>query len=157
MKKILSIITLFLIVLSKAQGKNYLNKGEITIPIGQKVILKPEIKNNKITNFEIVKEVTINEKIDLFNTLENFKKDEVKDNSIELTFTEAQMITSTIYALIVIQKTGKKMIFKAKMKLQGNSTYQSTSIMPAVSNTIHVEQWKDHIDSIILYDFELKY
>ncbi|WP_312173980.1 hypothetical protein [Chryseobacterium sp.] len=93
--------------------------------------------------------------MDLFDTLENFKKDEVKDNSIELTFAEGFMMTSTMYVLIVIQKTGKKLLFKAKIRLKGNSSYQSTSIMPAISNSVLVEQWKDHIDSIILYDFEL--
>jgi hypothetical protein len=155
MKKFLSILALFLIILTSAQEKISLNKGEITIPIGKKILLKPEIKNNKITSFEIVKEENINEQIDLFDVLENFKKDGVKDNSIELTFTEATMMTSLIYALIVVQKTGKQLLFKAKIKLKGDSSYQSTSIMPAVSNTAHVEQWKDHIDSIILYDFEL--
>lgn len=155
MKKLLSIITVFLIILTSAQEKISLNKGEITAPIGKKILLKPEIKNNKIISFEIVKEDNITQKVDLFDTLENFKKDEVKDNSIELTFAEGFMMTSTMYVLIVIQKTGKKLLFKAKIRLKGNSSYQSTSIMPAISNSLLVEQWKDHIDSIILYDFEL--
>lgn len=63
-------------------------------------------------------------------------------------------MTSTMYVLIVIQKQ-EKITFKAKIRLKGNSSYQSTSIMPAISNSVLVEQWKDHIDSIILYDFEL--
>jgi len=155
MKKLLSIITVFLIILTSAQENFFLNKGEITVPIGKKILLKPEIKNNKIISFEIVKEDNITQKVDLFDTLENFKKDEVKDNSIELTFAEGFMMTSTMYVLIVIQKTGKKLLFKAKIRLKGNSSYQSTFIMPAISNSVLVEQWKDHIDSIILYDFEL--
>jgi hypothetical protein len=36
MKKFLSILALFLIILISAQEKIYLNKGEITIPIGKK-------------------------------------------------------------------------------------------------------------------------
>lgn len=155
MKKLLSIITVFLIILTSAQEKISLNKGEITVAIGKKILLKPEIKNNKIISFEIIKEDNITQKVDLFDTLENFKKDEVKDNSIEITFAEGFMMTSTMYVLIVIQKTGKKLLFKAKIRLKGNSSYQSTSIMPAISNSVLVEQWKDHIDSIILYDFEL--
>lgn len=155
MKKFLSILALFLIILISAQEKISLNKGEITIPIGKKILLKPEIKNNKITSFEIVKEENVNEQIDLFDVLENFKKDEIKDNSIELIFAEGFMMTSATYVLMVVQKTGKKLLFKAKIRLKDNSLYQSTSIMPAVSNTAHIEQWKDHIDSIILYDFEL--
>lgn len=155
MKKLLSIITVFLIILTSAQEKISLNKGEITVPISKKILLKPEIKNNKIISFEIIKEDNITQKVDLFDTLENFKKDEVKDNSIELTFAEGFMMNSTMYVLIVIQKTGKKLLFKAKIRLKGNSSYQSTSIMPAISNSVLVEQWKDHIDSIILYDFEL--
>lgn len=155
MKKIITIVTLFIIILTSAQQKVSINNGEITIPIDKKILLKPQIKNNKIISFEIVKEENITEQIDLFDSLENFKKDEIKDNSIDLTFAEGFMMTSTTYVLMVVQKTGKKLLFKAKIRLKGNSSYQLTSIMPAVSNTVHIEQWKDHIDSIILYDFEL--
>ncbi|MFP3593889.1 hypothetical protein [Chryseobacterium sp. SIMBA_038] len=155
MKKIFALLFLFLLTIIQAQEKTSLNKGEITIPIGKKLLLKPEFKGNKIINFEIIKEENLTEKIDLFDNLENFKKDNIKDNSIELTFSEAQMMTSSVYALLTIQKTGKKMIFKAKIRLKGDNQYQSTSILPSASNSSHVEQWQDNIDSIILSDFEL--
>lgn len=155
MKKILSIVSLFLMLIIQAQEKTALKKGEITIPIGKKILLKPEIKNNKINNFEIVKEENINEKVDFFDMLHHFKKDGVKDNSIELLFSEGQLMGAPIFVLNTIQKTGKKMVFKAKIRLKGSSSYQPTSITPSVSNTAHMEQWKDNIDSIILYDFEL--
>jgi hypothetical protein len=155
MKKLLSIISLFLILFIQAQEKITLTKGEITIPIGKKILLKPEIKDNKITNFEVIKEENAAEEIDIFDVLETFKKDNVNDNSIEITFSEAQMMTTPIYALVLVQKTGKQMLFKAKIRLKGDSSYQPTSIMPSASNAVHVEQWKDTIDSIILYDFKL--
>jgi len=155
MKKLLSIVSLFLLLFIQAQEKITVNKGEITIPIGKKILLKPEIKGNTINNFEVIKEENSTEKIDFFDLLHHFKKDDIKDNSIELLFSEAQMMGSPIFSLVIIQKTGKKMMFKAKIRLKGSSSYQSTSIMPAVSNAAHMEQWKDNIDSIILYDFEL--
>ncbi|WBV60427.1 hypothetical protein PFY12_15515 [Chryseobacterium camelliae] len=155
MKKILSIVFLFLMLIIQAQEKTALKKGEIIIPIGKKILLKPEIKNNKINNFEIVKEENITEKVDFFDMLHHFKKDDVKDNSIELLFSEGQLMGAPIFVLNTIQKTGKKMVFKAKIRLKGSSSYQSTSITPSVSNTAHMEQWKDNIDSIILYDFKL--
>ena len=155
MKKLLSIISLFLILFIQAQEKITLTKGEITIPIGKKILLKPEIKDNKITNFEIIKEENAAEEIDIFDVLETFKKDNVNDNSIEITFSEAQMMTTPIFALVLVQKTGKQMLFKAKIRLKGDSSYQPTSIMPSASNAVHVEQLKDTIDSIILYDFKL--
>lgn len=155
MKKTFVLLFLFLLIITQAQEKTSLNKGEIIIPIGKKLFLKPEIKNDKIVNFEIVKEENVTEKIDLFGIMKNFKKDNIKDNSIELTFSEAQMMTSSIYALFIIQKTGKKMIFKARIRLKGDPQYHSTSILPSVSNSAHVEQWRDNIDSIVLSDFEL--
>jgi len=155
MKRLLSIVSLFVMLIIQAQEKISIHKGEITIPIGKKILLKPEIKSNKIINFETVKEENITEKIDFFDMLHNYKKDDVKDNSIELLFSEGQLMGSPIFVLNVIQKTGNKMAFKAKIRLKGGSSYQSTSIMPAASNSAHMEQWKDNIDSIILYDFEL--
>lgn len=155
MKRLLSVVSLFVILIIHAQEKITLKKGEITLPIGKKVLLKPEIKNNTIKKFEIAKEENITEKIDFFDMLRNYKKDDVKDNSVELLFSEGQLMGSPIFVLNVIQKTGRNMIFKAKIRLKGSSSYQSTSITPSVSNTAHMEQWKDNIDSIILYDFEL--
>lgn len=155
MKRLLSVVSLFLILIIQAQEKITLNKGEITLPIGKKVLLKPEIKNNTISKFKIAKEENITEKIDFFDMLRNYKKDDVKDNSVELLFSEGQLMGAPIFVLNVIQKTGRNMIFKAKIRLKGSSSYQSTSITPSVSNTAHMEQWKDNIDSIILYDFEL--
>lgn len=155
MKKALPFLLLLLTLMVQAQEKVLIKKGEITIPIGQKILLHPEFENNKITNFKIIKEENINGKIDLFDMLTNFEKDTIIDNTIELTFSEATMMTSSVYALLTIQKTGKKMTFKAKIRLKGTSSYQTTSIMPSASNASHVEQWQDNIDSIILYDFEL--
>lgn len=155
MKRLLSIVSLFAVIIIQAQGKIDFNKGEITIPIGKEILLKPEIKNNKIISFEAVNEKDITGKIDFFDMLHHFKKDNIKDNSIELLFSEGQLMGAPIFVLNVIQKTGKKMNFKAKIRLKGSSSYQQTSITPAVSNSAHMEQWKDNIDSIILYDFEL--
>ncbi len=82
-------------------------------------------------------------------------RDETTDNSIEFTFSESEMMGNSIFTLLNIQKTGKTMNFKAKIKLKGTTIYQSTSIMPSSSNAASVEQWRDNIDSIFLYDFEL--
>lgn len=138
-----------------AQERVLIKKSEITIPIGKKIILKPEFQKNKIINFELVSEENITEKKDMFDMLKNFKRDETKDNSIELTFSESEMMGNSIFTLLTIQKTGKTMNFKAKIKLKDTTIYQSTSIMPSSSNAASVEQWRDNIDSIFLYDFEL--
>lgn len=91
----------------------------------------------------------------MFDILENFKKDNTTDNSIEFTFSESEMMGNTIFTLLTVQKTGKRMNFKAKIRLKGTTIYQSTSIMPSSSNAASVEQWQDNIDSIFLYGFEL--
>lgn len=117
--------------------------------------MKPEFENNRITGFKLVSEENITEKKDMFEILENFKKDKIIDNSIEFTFSESEMMGNTIFTLLTIQKTGKRMNFKAKIRLKGADIYQSTSIMPSISNAASVEQWRDDIDSVFLYDFEL--
>ncbi|MCD0456558.1 hypothetical protein LPB85_14015 [Chryseobacterium sp. LC2016-27] len=155
MKKFLSLFILLFIITVNAQERVLIKKSEITIPIGKKIILKPEFQKNRIINFELVSEENITEKKDMFDMLKNFKRDETKDNSIELTFSESEMMGNSIFTLLTIQKTGKTMNFKAKIKLKGTTIYQSTSIMPSSSNAASVEQWRDNIDSIFLYDFEL--
>lgn len=156
MKKIFALLFLFLIIITQAQEKVSLNKGEITIPIGKKVTLKPILKENKIISFEFINEQNILDKPDIFKILKDFKKDEKTDNTIEFTFSEAQMMNTPIFTLITIQKTGKKMNFNAKIRLKGTSNYIATSIMPSQNNVTSVEQWKDAIDSIILFDFKLE-
>ncbi|MCJ8154628.1 hypothetical protein MKJ01_12725 [Chryseobacterium sp. SSA4.19] len=155
MKNTFSLFLILFTVIIHAQEKILLKKGEITIPIGKKVILKPEFKNDKIVNFEMISEENRTERKDMFEMLKSFKKDNIKDNTIEFTFSEAEMMNNPLFILLTIQKTGKKMNFKAKIRLKGSSIYHSTSIMPAHSNVTSIEQWKDTIDSIFLYDFEL--
>ncbi|MFL9833243.1 hypothetical protein [Chryseobacterium terrae] len=155
MKKILSLFILLFIITINAQEKILIKNSELTIPIGKKILLQPEFQKNKIIKFELVSEENITEKKDMFDMLENFKKDDVKDNSIEFTFSESEMMGNKIFTLVTVQKTGKRMSFKAKIRLKGTTIYQSTSIMPSSSNAASIEQWRDNIDSIFLYDFEL--
>jgi len=155
MKNVLSIIIILFATITQAQEKVLIKKSEITIPIGKKIILRPEIKNDRIASFILTFEETVNEKKDVFDILQNFKKDELENNDIEFTFSESEMMKNPIFTLITIQKTGKKMSFKAKIRLKGTTIYQSTSIIPSHSNVASMEQWRDNIDSIFLYDFEL--
>lgn len=156
MKKLLSLFFLFLLLIIQAQEKTLIKKAEVTIPIGKKLILKPQIDGHKIISFEITEEQNISEKPDMMNVLKNFEKDQIIDNSIEMVFCEAQMMKSSFFVLKTIQKTGKRMTFKAKIRLKGSPLYSATSIMPVGSNSLSFEQWKDTIDSIFLYDFELQ-
>ncbi len=156
MKKLLSLFFLFLLFITQAQEKTLIKKTEVTIPIGKKLILKTQTEGNKIIGFEITEEQNISEKPDMMNVLTNFEKDETIDNSIELVFCEAQMMNNPFFMLKTIQKTGKRMTFKAKIRLKGSPLYSATSIMPVGSNILSFEQWKDTIDSIFLYDFELQ-
>lgn len=156
MKKFLLSLLLLFITILPAQEKVSINKQEITIPIGKKIWVKPEIEDGRIIRFEIIREQDISGKVDLFELLKHFEKDDKKDNSIEFTFSEARMMDTPLFALVTIQRTGKKMTFKAKIRLKGDSAYFPTSILPIGSNIISIEQWKDTIDSIFLYDFKLE-
>ncbi|WP_307449169.1 MULTISPECIES: hypothetical protein [Chryseobacterium] len=156
MKKFLYIIALFSISLFQAQENIILKKNEITIPLGKKVILTPELEERTIIGFKKVSEDKVMEKQDMLQILKNFKRSDVNDNTIEFTFSESEMMKSPIITLVTVQKTGKKMSFKAKIRLKGSPLYQPTSIVPAHSNVVSVEQWQDAIDSIFLYDFKLE-
>ena len=156
MKKLLFLFSLFFVFAVQAQEKVLIKKTEITIPIGKKLILKPEIEENKITGFEITEEQQISHQPDMMNILKNFEKDKTIDNSIEFTFCEAHMGNNPYFILTTIQKTGKRMTFKAKIRIKGSHLYSSTSILPVGSNSLSFEQWQNNIDSIFLYDFELK-
>lgn len=156
MKKLLSLFFLFVLLIIQAQEKAVIKKTEITIPIGNKLLLKTHIEGNNITGFEINDEQTISDKPDMMEVLKNFEKDKITDNSIEFAFSEAQMMNNPYFILKTVQKTGKKMTFKAKIRLKGSPLYSSTSVMPVGSNSLSLEQWQNNIDSIFLYDFELK-
>lgn len=156
MKKHLCIVALFFTFLIQAQENIILKKNEITIPLGKKIILIPELEEHKIIALKRVSEDKVTEKQDMFQVLKNFKKSDVNDHTIEFTFSESEMMKSPIITLVTVQKTGKKMSFKAKIRLKGSPLYQSTSIVPAHSNVVSVEQWNDPIDSIFLYDFKLE-
>ncbi|MDR6514551.1 hypothetical protein [Chryseobacterium camelliae] len=156
MKKHLCIVALFFTFLIQAQENIILKKNEITIPLGKKIILIPELEEHKVIGFKRVSEDDITEKKDVFLMLKNFKKSSLNDNTIEFEFSESEMMKSPIITLVTVQKTGKKMGFKAKIRLKGSPLYQPTSIVPAHSNMVSVEQWNDPVDSIFLYDFKLE-
>ncbi|MFZ4927738.1 hypothetical protein [Chryseobacterium sp. Mn2064] len=156
MKKLVFLFSLFFLLTIHAQEKVLIKKTEITIPIGKKLILKPQIEENKIIGFEVTEEQNIIDKPDMMGILKNFEKDTAIDNSIDFTFCEAKMMNNSYFILKTIQKTGKKMTFKAKIRIKGSPLYSSTSIMPIGSNSLSFEQWQNNLDSIFLYDFELK-
>ncbi|WP_294215230.1 hypothetical protein [uncultured Chryseobacterium sp.] len=156
MKKHLYIVALFFTFLIQAQENIIIKKNEITIPLGKKIILIPELEEHTVIRFKKVSEDKVTEKQDMFQVLKNFKKSDVNDHTIEFTFSESEMMKSPIITLVTVQKTGKKMSFKAKIRLKGSPLYQPTSIVPAHSNVFSVEQWNDTVDSIFLYDFKLE-
>ncbi|WP_294205452.1 hypothetical protein [uncultured Chryseobacterium sp.] len=156
MKKHLYIVALFFTFLIQAQENIIIKKNEITIPLGKKIILIPELEEHTVIRFKKVSEDKVTEKQDMFQVLKNFKKSDVNDHTIEFTFSESEMMKSPIITLVTVQKTGKKMSFKAKIRLKGSPLYQPTSIVPAHSNVVSVEQWNDPVDSIFLYDFKLE-
>ncbi|WP_294278093.1 hypothetical protein [uncultured Chryseobacterium sp.] len=156
MKKHLYIVALFFTFLIQAQENIIIKKNEITIPLGKKIILIPELEEHTVIRSKKVSEDKVTEKQDMFQVLKNFKKSDVNDHTIEFTFSESEMMKSPIITLVTVQKTGKKMSFKAKIRLKGSPLYQPTSIVPAHSNVVSVEQWNDPVDSIFLYDFKLE-
>lgn len=156
MKKLFFFLLLCTFSLLFSQEKTIIKGAEITIPIGKKLILNPKIVDGKIESFGLKKEEDIKETLNMMSFLTSFEKDNKVDNSIEINFSKATMGTSESYILYMIQKTGKKLTYKAKIRLKDSEIYTPTSIVPVISNAASFEQWRNNIDSIFLYDFVLE-
>lgn len=115
MKKLFFFLLLCSFTLLFSQEKTIIKGAEITIPIGKKLILNPKIVDGKIKSFEIQKEEDIKETLNMMSFLTSFERDNKVDNSIEIAFSKATMGTSESYILYMIQKTGKKLTYKAKI------------------------------------------
>jgi len=129
------------------QEKTSFKKGKIIIPIKKELNLKTQIKKEKIVKFEIIEEKDLTEPSEFMNSME--EKPE-SFNDIYIKFNKSDFGT----LLTVIHKLEKSIIYKAKIKIKGRQDLVETSIHPCYPNVISVEQWRDDIEKIELYDFK---
>ena len=130
--------------------------GEIKIPLNRKILISAENINGQLTDFKLLNQDKVDKPIDLMKTLDNIEKTECTSNEIEFKFCYADFMGSKIIVLTTIHHFKNSITFKAKIKLKGSDNYNKTSIVEKFPNVLSIEQWQDEIESIILYDFEIK-
>jgi hypothetical protein len=129
------------------QEQTKINKGKIIVPIKKELNLKVEIKKERIVKFKIIEEKNVTEPSEFMSSMEE-KPENFDDIYIKFNKSDFGML------LTVIHKLEKPIIYKAKIKIKGRQNLVETSIHPCYPNVISVEQWRDEIEKIELYDFK---
>jgi len=144
-------LVLFIFLISSlnllGQEQAIVERGKIILPIKRELNLKAKVKNGKIIKFKIVKERALMEPSEFMSSMEE-KPDSFDDIYISFNISDFGIL------LKVVHKLEKPIIFKAKIKIKGRQNFIETSIYPSHPNVISVEQWKDDIEKIELYDFK---
>jgi len=145
-----NLILLFFIISSFTlfgQEQTKIKKGKISVPIKKELNLKAQIKKGKIIKFEIIEEKVLTEPSEFMSSMDE-KPDSFDDIYIKFNKSDFGIL------LTVIHKLEKPIIYRAKIKIKGHQDLVDTSIHPCYPNVISVEQWRDDIEKIELYDFK---
>lgn len=97
------------------------------------------------------------------NNTDKTLSDFVRVNSISdstktifLKFSYDKFGSNNVSLLKVSNPFSKVLYYKAKIRMAPGKRYSDTSIMPVWGGIFGIEMWPNKIESIILYDFELK-
>jgi hypothetical protein len=129
------------------QEQTKIQKGKIFIPIKKELNLKAQIKKEDIVEFEILEEKDLSQPSEFITSMEE-KPESFDDIYIKFNKSDFGIL------LTVIHKFENPIIYKAKIKIKGQQDLVETSIHPCYPNVISVEQWRDEIEKIELYDFK---
>jgi len=131
--------------------------NEIEISIDHKITVSTKLNNTTINDLKLIKKVKIKKPLDALSHLENTKKKkEIISDKITFEFAHADFLGHPVIILTTLHHFEKAISFKAKIKIKDREDYIETSILTKHPNVISIEQWKDDIESIILYDFKLE-
>jgi len=132
-----------------------ISNGEITIPINTELKITVQKINNKLSDFKLINESKIEKPINMIDALANITKKDIVSDEIEFKFSNADLMGSKIIILTTVQHLKSPITFKAKIKIKGGTKYYETSIVKKIPNVFSVEQWRDDIESVFLYDFKI--
>ncbi len=119
---------------------NYItNDSIIQIFPGEKLYVEADLINNRLTNFQIVKEI----------------KDKNKTLVIDFQQTTKGKIHEQMI-LTIDNPFDKQLHYKAMMNLMKNKKWVNTSVYPVMAKLKSIEMWPDLITSLALVGFELK-
>ncbi|MEM6893699.1 MAG: hypothetical protein AAGD88_06255 [Bacteroidota bacterium] len=144
-----SLILFFLVLAGPLLGQETtkITEGKIVIPLKKELNLKAELKGDKIVGFEIVEDTSLIEPSEFMMSLDQ-KPKEFED--IYINFNESDFGI----LLTLVHRFERPIIYKARIKIRGRKNPVETSIQPSYPGVFSVEQWRDEIEEIELYDFE---
>lgn len=126
----------------------------ITMPLNKEIRISADVEDGMLHNFKILNHAKVHKPIDMMKILDDVEKIDIKSNEIELKFCYANVLESQFVVLTVLHHLEKPIVFKAKIQLKGRKDYIETTIITKHPNVLSIEQWKDEIESIILFDFK---
>jgi len=119
---------------------NYIiNDSIIQIFPGEKLFVEADVINNKLTNFQVVKEI----------------RDKNKTLEIDFQQTSKGKIHEQMI-LTIDNPFDRELYYKAMMNLMKNKKWVNTSVYPVLAKLKSIEMWPDLITSLALVGFELK-
>ena len=116
----------------------FIYSNSIKLFLGDSIYLYPSKTEIKLTDF------TLRQKLN------------DSSNIISIKFTYEKFGMNNASLLKVTNPFSKQLIYKAKIRYNSHGRYSETSIMPVYPKIFGMEMWQNRIESIILYDFELK-
>lgn len=116
----------------------FIYSNSIKLFPGDSIYVHPGKNENKLTDFTLRKELNDS------------------SNIISIKFTYDKFGMNNASLLKVSNPFSKQLIYKAKIRARAQGRYSETSIMPVYPKISGMEMWPNKIESIILYDFELK-
>jgi hypothetical protein len=119
---------------------NYIiNDSIIQIFPGEKIYIEADVINNRLTNFQIVKEI----------------RDKNKTLVIDFQQTAEKKVHEQMI-LTIDNPFDKQLYYKAQMNLMKSKMWVKTSVYPVMARLESIEMWPDLITSLALVGFELK-
>lgn len=157
MKKIvlLLIASLATSVLLGQGNRVYVSADTIKLPINSSVLVKADINGLALSNFRLAEEATVEEAMNVMKELREFKKENIVSDELELKFCNADFFGSSCIVLTTVHHFDKSIFFKAKIRAKGKESYVETSIVEKIPNIFSIEEWRDDIEDIVLYDFRM--
>jgi len=122
---------------SKNENK-FIYSNSIKLFMGDSIYVEANSTGNSLSDFVVVKSIS----------------DSTKTISIQFSFDKYGMNNASL--LKVVNPFTKSLYYKAKIRTVAGKRYSETSIMPVLGGIYGIEMWPYKIESIILYDFELK-
>lgn len=122
----------------RKEENKFIYSNSIKLFMGDSIYVEANATNGSLVDFVIVKSIS----------------DSTKTMSIKFYYDKFGQSNASILKVTNLFK--KTLYYKAKIKTSRMNRYSGTSIMPIYPRIFGMEMWPYKIESIILYDFELR-